>query len=269
MLKTFRTTVATTAVVFLVLGCAGGDDAPAEPATDQETAEDETADADDEGDDPEPADDPASGSDDPADEVDAEGHEDDAEAGGGNDEGDRDSTSAAGPDGNEEFGNVTLALEPVLELAWDDVDDAFSYTISVDGVEYGRTFSPAYLLLDESGEITVTARNIEDDTSVPVVADVTESTRFVVRWDEQAVPNGFVGLTAPSFGAGWGSAGSPHIIRHPPDDIEVVLFGEPTEVERQEADGTTTVSTSAPFDFEFGEIIEHGPYIELPLPDVP
>lgn len=242
MMRTLR--VATVVSVVLLWGCSGSDEAaPDQPAAD--ATEDATQD-------------------DAADDGNLAGGDVSDRDGSDDDEG-----IEVTAEGNEAFGNVTLTLEPVVEVSWEPIDGADRYEVSVDGVDVGWISSSPYILRGGSGAVTVEALDDTGGEDLGLVpSEVIDSERLIVEWDQDAISHGVVGM-AHDQGHNAGSAQQPHVIARPPEEIQFVLFGEMGEVEEQQADGTTTTRLSPPFKIDGDQVIENRPYIELPLPELP
>ncbi len=164
------------------------------------------------------------------------------------------------PDGME-FG-----LEQVAVITWIEHEDAFNYEVTVDGVVLGTAVGGTMYSPDVEGdasEVHVEAFTFDGDELGEVEFESIEVVeRYVLRFDIDAYDEPFIGIAGStetsSFTSSSGLTESPNVITTDPGELDIVLFGEAAE-----RDDDVIVPT--PWEFDDGEVIEHGPFIELPL----
>ncbi len=157
---------------------------------------------------------------------------------------------------------VRVALETVHEITWERVEDAFSYVFTADGVEVGSGIGSRHFVIHDGPfqEVSIEAFSFRGDPMGQAeLVSVQPAERYVIYWDESRFPHPYVGTQAenddgfPQFVQG--VVDNPHIVWDRPDGLVTLLFGNGVEDEDR--------LVPAPFEFQRGPIIEHGPFLTL------
>jgi hypothetical protein len=157
---------------------------------------------------------------------------------------------------------VRVALETVHEITWERVEDAFNYVITADGVEVGSGIGSRNFVIHDGPfqEVTIEAFSFRGDPRGQAeLVSMEPAERYVIYWDESRFPDPYVGTQAenddgfPQFVQG--VVDNPHIVWDKPDSLVTLLFGNGVEDEDR--------LVPAPFEFQRGPIIEHGPFLSL------
>lgn len=168
----------------------------------------------------------------------------------------------------EKVEGVHLQLETVALATWERVQGAFTYQVEADGVALGSQVGGRNYFAHDGPFENVKIRAFSfrgEPVGEPQLKfqSLERHERLVLRWDEKASKAPYVGVMSGPDGSTKRTTlelkQSPHVIWDEPGTIKRVLFGErvaPKEGRK----------IHSPFELERGRVIEHGPYIELPLP---
>ena len=157
---------------------------------------------------------------------------------------------------------VRVALETVHEVTWERVEDAFRYVFTADGVEVGSGIGSRNFVIHDGPfqEVIIEAFSFRGDPRGQAeLVSIHPTERYVIYWDESRFPDPYVGTQAdngdgiPQFVQG--VVDNPHIVWDEPDGLVTLLFGNGV------VDDDRLVP--APFEFQRGPIIEHGPFLTL------
>ncbi len=169
----------------------------------------------------------------------------------------------------EEVDGVHLRLETVTLATWERVEGAFKYQVEADGVDLGSGVGNRNYFTHNGPFENVRIRAFKfrgKPVGEPQLRfqSLERHERLVLRWDEKAYKGPFVGVVSRSNGSRSNMAselkGSPHVLWNEPGNIKLVLFGERVPPKQGRM-------FTSPFEFDNEDrVIEHGPYIELPLP---
>lgn len=166
----------------------------------------------------------------------------------------------------EGFESVQLSLETVTLVRWERVESAFRYRVEADGVELGNGVGDHNHFVHDGpfDDLKITASSFQGEELGPAqLKSIERVERLVLRWDEAEFERPFLGLRTENGGSRGTAAmevsDSPHVIGSNPEHVKAALFGEAVEP----IEGRIVPS---PFSFDGSTIVEHGPFIHLPLP---
>lgn len=157
---------------------------------------------------------------------------------------------------------IELAVEPVTEVTWEEIDDAFRYVFERDGEEIGTGVGGSrYFAGHESfDDVEVTAETMDDETvGQTEITSTEQEEHLVLRWNEDAFDNLYIGMETDRGTVVESTSEMPWITTVDPDELDLFVVGD------EIVDDDPRVS--APFEFDGGTLVEHGPYTEVSIPE--